>query len=164
LNMRLSDSVTTEMPVPVHKGENLTANQQKENKRGVPAAWRKHYNNVTNSLINGFYQSWDLHPAQLAARYAAVYSFFLESQEIQAKRLKGFIGRATQAMTTGNTFDDAATANGLLNFFLRGLSSGAITEAEVMEKTGLSADELKTASFMKIMERRNQKTKVRSDS
>ncbi len=38
------------------------------------------------------------------------------------------------------------------------------SEAEVMEKTGLSADELKTASFMKIMERRNQKTKVRSDS
>ena len=164
LNIRLSDSVTTEMPVPIHKGENLTANQLKENKRGVHAAWRKHYNNVTNSLINGFYQSWDLHPAQFAARYAAVYSFFLESQEIQAKRLKGFIGRATQAMTTGNTFDDAATANGLLNFFLRGLSSGAITEAEVMEKTGLSADELKTASFMKIMERRNQKTKVRSDS
>ena len=26
---------------------------------------------------NGFYQGWDLHPAQLPTRYAAVYSFFL---------------------------------------------------------------------------------------
>ena len=145
-------TVTTEMPIPVYKGENLTANQLKENKRAVHNAWRKHYNNVTNSLINGFYQSWDLHPAQLAARYAAVYSFFLESQETQAKRLKGFVEKASQAMTTGNTFDDAASANGLLIFFLRGFNCGAITEAEITEKTGLSVDELKSASFMKIVE------------
>ena len=152
LGIRLSDSVTTEMPIPVHKGENLTKNQLKENKRAVHAAWRRHYNNVTNSLINGFYQSWDLHPAQLAARYAAVYSFFLESQEIQAKRLKGFVEKASQAMTTGNTFDDAASAQGILNFFLRGLNCGAITEAEITEKTGLSTDELKSDSFIKIVE------------
>ncbi|MDQ3131993.1 MAG: aldolase/citrate lyase family protein [Acidobacteriota bacterium] len=152
LNIRLSDSVTTEMPVPIHKGENLTAKHLKENKRAVHTAWRKHFYNVTSSLINGFYQSWDLHPAQLAARYAAVYSFFLESQEIQAERLKGFVGKASQALTTGNTFDDAASANGLLNFFRRGLSSGAITETEITEKTGLSADDLKSASFMKIVE------------
>ncbi len=73
LDIRLSDSVTTEIPVPVHKGENLTENQLKENKRTIQNAWRKHFNNVTNSLINGFYQSWDLHPGQLVGRYAAVY-------------------------------------------------------------------------------------------
>jgi hypothetical protein len=164
LGIRLSDSATTELPVPVHKNENLTNNQLKENKQVVHAAWRRHFSNVTNSLINGFYQSRDLHPAQLAARYAAVYSFFLESQDIQANRLKGFIGKATQAATTGNTFDDAASANGLLNFFRHGLSSGAISEKEITEKTGLSADELKTTSFMKIMEVRSEKINVGSDS
>ncbi|HEX8289408.1 MAG TPA: aldolase/citrate lyase family protein [Pyrinomonadaceae bacterium] len=152
LDVRLSDSVTTEMPVPVHKGENLTLNELKENTRILHRAWRKHFNNVTYSLINGFYQSWDLHPAQIVARYAAVYSFFLESQDIQAERLKGFIGKATQAMTTGNTFDDAASAQGLLNFFMRGLNCGAITEEEIIKKTGLEANELKSASFVKIME------------
>ncbi|MCU1289599.1 MAG: hypothetical protein JWN60_1828 [Acidobacteria bacterium] len=152
LGIRLSDSVTTEMPVPVYKGENLTGKQIKENARAVRNAWRRHYNNVTVSLINGFYQSWDLHPAQLVARYAAVYSFFLESNDIQAERLKNFINKATQAMTTGNTFDDAASAQGLLNFFLRALNSGAMTETEIAEKTGLSADELKSASFVKIMD------------
>jgi citrate lyase beta subunit len=153
LNVRLVDSVTIEMPVAVHKGENLSENEAKENKRFVHTAWRKHFNNVTNSLINGFYQSWDLHPAQIPARYAAVYAFFLTSTDEQSKRLKGFIEKATQANLTGNTFDDAASAQGLLNFFLRGLNCGALTEAEISEKTGLSASDLQTASFAKIMEK-----------
>lgn len=153
LNIRLADSVTIEMPLPVHKGESLSENELKENKRVVHAAWRRHFNNVTNSLINGFYQSWDLHPAQLAARYAAVYTFFLASSDVQAERLKGFIDKATQASLTGNTFDDAASAQGLLNFFLRGLNCGALTEREIMEKTGLTAADLQSASFLKIMKK-----------
>lgn len=154
LNIRLSDSVTTEMPVAIHKGENLSERQLKENTFSVQKAWRAHFNNVTHSLINGFYQSWDLHPAQLAARYAAVYAFYLESADIQGKRLKGFMDKATQANLTGNTFDDAASAQGLLNFFIRGLSCGAIKEEEILEKTNLSRDELKSGSFSKIMENR----------
>lgn len=154
LNIRLSDSVTTEMPVPVHKGENLSEQQLKENTFAVQKAWRVHFNNVTHSLINGFYQSWDLHPAQLVARYAAVYAFYLESADIQGKRLKGFMEKATQANLTGNIFDDAASAQGLLNFFIRGLSCGAIKEEEILEKTNLSRDELKSGSFSKIMENR----------
>lgn len=154
LNIRLSDSVTTEMPVPVHKGENLNDAQIKENFRAVHKAWRTHFNNVTYSQINGFYQSWDLHPAQLAARYAAVYSFFLESADSQSKRLKGFIEKATQANLTGNTFDDAASAQGLLNFFKRALNCGAMTEEEILETTGLTKDELNSTSFMTILENR----------
>lgn len=154
LGIRLSDSVTTEMPVAVHKGENLSEKQLKENTFAVQKAWRAHFNNVTHSLINGFYQSWDLHPAQLVARYAAVYAFYLESAEIQAKRLKGFMDKATQANMTGNTFDDAASAQGLLNFFLRALNCDAMNETEISVKTGLKIEELKTASFAKIMEAR----------
>jgi hypothetical protein len=149
--IRLADSVTTEMPVPVFRGENLSRHQKTENRRAVHAAWRKHFNNVTLSLINGFYQSWDLHPNQLPARYAALYSFFLESADDQAARLKNFIGKATQAMLTGNQFDDAASGQGLVNFFIRAVECGAMTEAEVLQKTDLSAEELKSASFAKIM-------------
>ncbi len=152
LNIRLSDSVTTEMPVAVHKDENLTLNQLKENKRVVQKAWRAHFNNVTNSLINGFYQGWDLHPAQLAARYAAVYAFFLESEDEQGNRLKGFVEKATQASLTGNTFDDAASAQGLLNFFVRAFSCGALNEEEVLKVTNLTLEELRSTSFVKIME------------
>ena len=155
LGIRLSDSVTTEMPIPIHKGENLSAQQVEENKLVVQKAWRLHFNNVTHSLINGFYQSWDLHPAQIVARYAAVYSFFLESFESQANRLKSFMDKATKATISGNQFDDAASAQGLLNYFLRGLSCGALLENEVANSIGLSIDELKTASFVKIMESRN---------
>lgn len=154
MNIRLSDSVTTEIPVPVHRGEKLSIRQIAENRQAVHSAWRKHFNNVTLSLINGFYQGWDLHPAQLVARYAALYAFFLESADEQAERLKNFIGKATQAMLTGNLFDDAASAQGLLNFFLRALSCGAMSEKEILHKTGLSAVEFKSASFTKIMEKR----------
>ena len=158
LNIRLSDSVTTEMPIAIHKGKNLSDKQIRENKRAVHAAWRTHFNNVTYSQINGFYQSWDLHPAQLVARYAANFAFFLESEDAQKKRLKGFIEKATQANMTGNTFDDAASANGLLNFFTRALNSGAMNEKEILEATSLSADELRSASFLKIMENRRNKS------
>ncbi len=157
LNVRLADSVTVEMPVAVYKGENLTPDEARENRRVVHKAWRLHFNNITHSLVNGFYQSWDLHPAQLAARYAAVYAFFLESKTEQAKRLKNFMGKAAQANLTGNIFDDAASANGLLNFFNRALNCGAMTETEISDATGLTIDELKQASFAKIMERRQKK-------
>ncbi len=152
LGVRLSDSVTTELPIPIYKDKNLTKKQLKENRRIIQNAWRKHFNNVTTSLINGFYQSWDLHPAQLAARYAAVYSFFLESSDLQATRLKSFIEKAAQAVMTGNQFDDAASAQGLLNFFIRALNCGAMTEAEISEATGLNAEDLRSASFVKIMQ------------
>jgi hypothetical protein len=152
LGIRLSDSVTTEIPIAVHKGENLAPNQLTENKRAVQKAWRAHFNNVTNSLIDGFYQSWDLHPAQLAARYSAVYAFFLGDAGVQGKRLKGFIEKATQANLTGNTFDDAASAQGLVNFFIRAVNCGAMSKAEVLSATSLRLEDLRSGSFVKIME------------
>lgn len=147
LGVRLSDSVTTEMPVPIHRGENLSSEQLNENKNAVHKAWRTHFENVTHSLVAGFYQSWDLHPAQLAARYAAVYAFFLENADAQAARLKGFIEKAAQASLTGNTFDDAASAQGLLNFFNGAVGCGAFDDAEVQNLTGLSAEKLKSLTI-----------------
>ena len=156
LGIRLSDSVTTDMPVAIHKDENLSEKLRVQNVRAIHSAWRKHFNNVTHSLIDGFYQSWDLHPAQLVARYAAVYAFFLDAKDEQSKRLKGFIEKATQAMTTGNVFDDAASAQGLLNFFLQAMNCGAIDKEEVLKVTNLTENELRSASFLQIMENRRK--------
>ena len=147
LGIRLVDSVTTRMPVTVHKDPKLTADQRNENRRSVHAGWREHFDNVTSSMTNGFYQSWDLHPNQLVARYAAVYAFFLRSKEADAARLRGFIEKATRANLTGSTFDDAATANGLMNFFRLGLDCGAFGEAEIKKATSLSAREIRSSSF-----------------
>lgn len=153
LGVRLSDSVTTEMPVPAHSGGGLTKIQREENRRAIHNAWRTHFNNITRSMSNGFYQSWDLHPNQLPARYAAVFAFFLGSADIQAVRLRSFIEKAAQATMTDNIFDDAASAQGLMNFFRMGLDCGALTEKEVKDATGLSVDEVRS-SFQQIMANR----------
>jgi citrate lyase beta subunit len=142
LGARLSDSVTTLMPVAIYKGENLTAAEISANRQSVVNAWRAHFANVTRSLSNGFYQSWDLHPAQLVARYAAVYAFFLNNLDSSAQRLRSFLDKAARASLTGNQFDDAASANGLLNFFIRAHNCGAIGEAEILAQTGLTVAKL----------------------
>lgn len=153
----LSDGATNILPVAPHKpageGESLTAEQAEENRRAVHRAWRLHYDHVQHSLANGFYQGWDLHPAQLPTRYAAVYSFFRQGLEPASERLRNFMEKAAQATLVGDIFDDAATGQGLLNFFLRALNCGAITEEEA-QATGLSLEELRSRSFLKIMKNR----------
>ncbi len=151
LGIRLSDSVTTLLPVPRYKGEELTDAQVMENRDVVHAGWLKHFENVTASMSDGFYQSWDLHPNQLPARFAAVFSFYLLSKDKQAARLKSFLDNATKATLSGNTFDDAASAQGLLNFFERGIDCGALTMEEVALSTGITEQELNSGSFGKII-------------
>ncbi len=102
----------------------------------IAAGWSLHYQNIRHSLASGFYRSWDLHPAQLPVRYAATYTFFLESMEIMGDRLRGFREKAAQATRLGNIFDDAATFHGLLNHFTRALDCGAITNDEFLLHTG----------------------------
>ena len=150
----LSDGSTTVMPVPVHRGESLSREQRAENVAGVHAAWKLHFDDVRHSLAGGFYQGWDLHPAQLVSRYGALYSFFLEGIDAAGVRLTNFVSKAAQATLVGDVFDDAATGQGLLNFFLRGINSGAITETEALAMTGLTAEEFRGRSFLKIMEGR----------
>jgi len=54
----------------------------------------------------------------------------------------------------GDVFDDAATGQGLLNYFLRGINAGAITEAEAAARTGLALEEFRGRSFGRILEGR----------
>jgi citrate lyase beta subunit len=156
--VHLADSVTTVLPLPVHRAapdRPLSAVEQRENAAGVHRAWRVHFDNIRHSMISGFYQSWDLHPAQLPARYAAVYDFFHSARAAATARLRNFVEQATHATLVGSVFDDAATGEGLLNFFARGLSCGALTMAEALE-TGLSASELQGRSFLTIVENRRR--------
>lgn len=152
----LSDGATNVMPVGPHRaaaGSTLTEAQQRENQAAVHAAWRLGYRHIEHSLKHGFYQGWDLHPSQIPIRYAAVYNFFLEGLAAASARLKTFVEKAAQATLLGAVFDDAATGQGLLNFFLRGLNCGAITEEEALA-TGLTLEEIRGKSFVKILKAR----------
>jgi citrate lyase beta subunit len=152
----LSDGATNIMPVGPHRaapGRALSAEHAAENRAVVHRAWRLHFDQARHSLRHGYYQGWDLHPAQLPTRYAAVYSFFLEGAGPASQRLRNFMEKAAQATLVGDVFDDAATGQGLLNYFLRGVSCGAITEAEALA-TGLTLAELRTRSFVKILQGR----------
>jgi citrate lyase beta subunit len=154
----LSDGATNIMPVAPHRfsegGTPLTAEQINENREVVHRAWKLHYDHIQHSLENAFYQGWDLHPAQLPTRYAAVYSFFLESLDAASERLKNFVEKAAKATLVGDVFDDAATGQGLLNYFLRAINCGALTEEEAIELSGLTVAELRSGSFVKILNNR----------
>lgn len=154
----ISDGATSVLPLPPHRqGERtLTKRELSENRDAVHAAWRVHYDDVRRSLANAFYQGWDLHAAQLPTRYAALYAFFLEGLDAASVRLRNFVEKAGQATHVGEVFDDAATGQGLLNSFLRALHSGAITEAEAVEKSGLTIDELRARSFPRILQNRRE--------
>src|SRR6202035_1458424 len=127
-----------------------TETKTRETARGCPPAGVLLPDAPRHSLVNGFYQGWDLHPGQLPSRYGTVYAFFLRSLPATSERLKNFISKAAQATLHGDTFDDAATGQGLLNFFLRGVNCGALTEQEALA-TGLTIDELRSRSFLKIL-------------
>lgn len=149
----LSDGATTVMPIGPHrapKGQSLTPQQMAENRAVVHSGWKLHFDNIFHSLSHGYYQGWDLNPGQLPIRYAAVYAFFLQGLDDASLRLDKFLKQAAQATLVGNTFDDAATGQGLLNFFLRGMACGALTEAEVLA-TGITVAELRSRSFVQIV-------------
>jgi hypothetical protein len=152
----LSDGATNVLPVAPHRGESLDDEQRAENRRVVHAAWRLHAAHVTHSLVGGFYQGWDLHPAQLISRFAAVYAFFLGGAEAAGGRLRGFIDGAARATLSGDVFDDAATGQGLLNFFLRGTACGALDADEARRLSGLTAGELASRSFLHILDARRR--------
>jgi hypothetical protein len=134
----ISDGSSNILPIPPH----------------VKTAWKQHFDDVTHALVNGYYQGWDLHSGHLPTRYAAVYAFYLSARPAATARLSNFFTKAAKA---GAAFDDAATGQALVNFFNRGLSSGAITLEEAMQ-TGLTESELKGGSFQAIISRGSRTT------
>ncbi|WP_028651871.1 DUF6986 family protein [Nocardioides halotolerans] len=98
----------------------------------VVAAWRNHHRLVRRSLEHGYYQGWDLHPAQLPTRYAATYAFYREGLGSALDRLRAYVGRVE-----GGIADEPATARALAAYVLRGLECGAVDEPEVVGGSGL---------------------------
>ncbi|HEX2357658.1 MAG TPA: aldolase/citrate lyase family protein [Micromonosporaceae bacterium] len=92
----------------------------------VHAAWRLHARLVRRSLERGFYQGWDLHPAQLPTRYAATYAFFREGAPAALARLDAYRRRRSSGV-----LDEPATARALARYLLRGLDCGALDVTEV---------------------------------
>ncbi|MEU6960354.1 DUF6986 family protein [Streptomyces chrestomyceticus] len=121
--VRLSDGSTNVLPVG--------ATTQ------VHDAWRLHHGLVRRSLARAYYQGWDMHPAHLPTRYAAVYAFYREGLEQAAARLAAYV-----AKTGGDVMDEPATAKALSGYLLRGLDCGAVDIAEVARLTGLTRADL----------------------
>lgn len=98
----------------------------------VHTAWRLHHGLVRRSLARAYYQGWDMHPAHLPTRYAAVYAFYREGLGTAAARLAAYVAR-----TGGDVMDEPATARALSGYLLRGVDCGAVDAAEVAGLTGL---------------------------
>ena len=64
--VQLSDGSTNVLPVG--------------DRQQVLAAWRLHLRLVRRSLERGYYQGWDMHPAQLVTRYTGTYGFFRDAK------------------------------------------------------------------------------------
>jgi len=111
------------------------------NPKEVIAAWRLHARLVRRSLERGFYQGWDLHPAQLVSRYAATYAFYREGVPAAAARLRSRTERAAAGQ------EEPATIRALADFLVRAQDCGAATEIEISGGTGLKLDQLRIARF-----------------
>lgn len=116
--VRLSDGSTNVLPVG--------------STEAMHAAWRLHARLVDRSLQRGFYQGWDLHPAQLPTRYLATFAFYRNGFDTAAQRL-----RAYATLDASGFLDEPATARALAWFISRGVQCGAITASEVLERTNL---------------------------
>ena len=103
----------------------------------VTAAWANHLRLVRRSLARGFYQGWDLHPAQLPTRFAATFGFYRDGLASAADRLRTYVERRDSGV-----LDEPATARALADFLLRGTDCGALSQVEVTERTGLDAHRL----------------------
>ena len=103
----------------------------------VRSAWELHLRLVRRSLEGGLYQGWDLHPAQLPTRFAATFAFYADGLDAAAGRLADYRNRVS-----GGVLDEPATARALAGFLHRGLSCGALDEADVQQRCGLTAADI----------------------
>jgi citrate lyase beta subunit len=116
--VRLSDGSTNVLPVG--------------DAAAVQHGWELHSRLVRRSLERGYYQGWDLHPAQLPTRFAATYAFYRAGFDAAAERLRNYLGHAGSSV-----MDEPATARALSDFVVRAVDCGAVASSEVESATGL---------------------------
>jgi hypothetical protein len=103
----------------------------------VRVAWALHARLVRRSLERGFYQGWDLHPAQLPTRFAATFSFYRDGLAAAAARLGAY-----RRQRLDGVLDEPATARALARFLRRAMDCGAAEAAEVSALAGVTPAEL----------------------
>lgn len=88
----------------------------------VRRVWRIHAGHVRHSLAHGFVQGWDLHPAHLVSRWAAVYAHLLTGLDEVIQRLAAWQDGAVG----GSVMDEPATVRILARRLRRAVACGAI--------------------------------------
>lgn len=121
--VRLSDGSTNILPLG--SDENILS------------AWKLHSTLVRRSLERGYYQGWDLHPAQLPSRFAATYLFYRQGFGAAAARLRNYAHRLESTV-----LDEPATARALARFLQRGLLCGAVDPQDIEAEVRISAHQL----------------------
>jgi citrate lyase beta subunit len=93
----------------------------------VNEAWSVHASHVRHSLMHGIYQGWDLHPAHLPSRYAAVYAYHLSGVDEVIGRVRAWHEQA--AGKTDGVLDEPATIKALTSRLQRAVDCGALDAA-----------------------------------
>ena len=136
----ISDGATNILPAPPHraeKGKRLTARQKKENREvGPPRVAASLCSTYNIRSSTAYYQGW-ICIRRSYPRATPQYLILPGGLDSAADRLKNFVDKAAKATLVGEVFDDAATGQGLLNFFLRAVNCGAISEEEAERRTGV---------------------------
>lgn len=142
--VQVCDGSTNILPVPPDGGDATS------DRAAVWRAWRLSHRHVRRSLIGGYVQGWDLHPAQLPVRFATNFRFYLESMPQASARMADYLARATAATDGAAVLDDAATGQALLGFLQRARACGAIDDA-ALAAAGLRPHEFAGPSFVELL-------------
>jgi citrate lyase beta subunit len=110
--VRVSDGSSNILPVGDHVA--------------VLSAWRVQARLVWRALRGGLYQGWDMHPAQLPARFLVTYAFFRQGAPAAAARLRAYRTKAESGV-----MDEPATERALVAYLARGVGCGALDPDEV---------------------------------
>ena len=154
----LSDGATNIMPVAPHRGADLSDDQQaRQPRRRVRAPGGSTPTTSATRWSTASTRAGTSTPRSCRPATARSTRSSSTASPPASERLRNFVDKAAQATLVGDVFDDAATGQGLLNYFLRGIACGAVTEEEALA-TGLSLDEIRSKSFVKIMAARRAKT------
>lgn len=89
----------------------------------VNHTWAVHAAHVRHSLTHGFHQGWDLHPAHLPSRYAAVYAYHLAGVDDIVGRVRAW---HEQARAAGDAAAEPPIVQALTARLRRGVDCGAL--------------------------------------
>ncbi len=149
-HVQICDGSTNILPVEPQRPPERGPDVARANRDAIWRAWRLSHEHVGRSLVGGYVQGWDLHPAQLPVRFATNFRFYLESLPAATARMADYLGMATAATDGAAVLDDAATGQALLGFLQRARACGAIDDAQ-LTAAGLRTSELGLPSFVELL-------------